>query len=137
MQRVVVTSSMTSGECTERLYLLKLDLATGALTMDDTFRDTDGKVGFTFANREWPHGWKGSGCPTESSSRAENLNLWRWFVGNARRRKRRFVGKPDAIRERAWGRSKATSAKPIPKGDFGTVTQGCQNNSRMRREVRA
>lgn len=63
MQRVVVTSSMTSGEYAERLYLLKLDLATGALTMDKTFRDTDGKVGFSFANREWPHGWKGSGLP--------------------------------------------------------------------------
>jgi hypothetical protein len=63
MQRVVVTSSMTSGEYTERLYLLKLDLATGALTMDDTFRDTDGKIGFSFAIREWPHGWKGSGLP--------------------------------------------------------------------------
>jgi hypothetical protein len=63
MQRVVVTSSMTSGEYAERLYLLKLDLATGALTMDDTFRDTDGKIGFSFANREWPHGWKGSGLP--------------------------------------------------------------------------
>ena len=63
MQRLVVTSSMTSGEYTERLYLLKLDLATGVLAMDDSFRDSDGKVGFSFANREWPHGWKGSGLP--------------------------------------------------------------------------
>ncbi|MFZ0796186.1 MAG: hypothetical protein WCA13_03510 [Terriglobales bacterium] len=62
-QRLVVTSSMTPGEYTERLYLLKLDPATGALTLDDAFRDTDGKIGFSFANREWPHGWNGSGLP--------------------------------------------------------------------------
>ena len=35
----------------------------GALTLDDAFRDTDGQVGFSFANREWPHGWNGSGLP--------------------------------------------------------------------------
>jgi hypothetical protein len=62
-QRVVVTSSMTPGAPAERLYLMKLDLATGALTLDDSFRDTDGKIGFNFADREWPHGWKGSGLP--------------------------------------------------------------------------
>jgi hypothetical protein len=62
-QRLVVTSSMWSAEYTERLYLLKLDPATGALTLDDAFRDTDGKIGFSFANREWPHGWNGSGLP--------------------------------------------------------------------------
>lgn len=47
----------------ERLYLMKLDPATGALTLDDTFRDTDGKIGFSFVNRDWPHGWSGSGLP--------------------------------------------------------------------------
>jgi hypothetical protein len=31
--------------------------------MDETFRDTDGKVGFSFANRARPQGWKGSGLP--------------------------------------------------------------------------
>jgi hypothetical protein len=62
-QRIVVTSSMTAGEYKERLYLLKLDHSTGALTLDDAFRDADGKVGFSFANREWPHGWSGSGLP--------------------------------------------------------------------------
>ncbi|MGA7925152.1 MAG: hypothetical protein WCA20_04040 [Candidatus Sulfotelmatobacter sp.] len=62
-QRLVVTSSMGSAEYTERLYLLKLDPATGALTLDDAFRDTDGKIGFSFANRQWPHGWNGSGLP--------------------------------------------------------------------------
>jgi hypothetical protein len=61
-QRLVVTSSMTSGPV-ERLYLMKLDPATGALTIDEAFRDTDGKPGFNFENRDWPHGWKGSGLP--------------------------------------------------------------------------
>lgn len=56
-QRLVVTGSGP------RLYLLKLDQATGALTMDDAFHDADGKPGFDFANRDWPHGWKGSGLP--------------------------------------------------------------------------
>lgn len=46
-----------------RMYLLKLDQKTGALTVDETFRDTDGKVGFSFADRVWPHGWKGTGLP--------------------------------------------------------------------------
>jgi len=61
-QRVVVTSSMTSGPV-ERLYLMKLDPASGALNIDEAFRDTDGKPGFNFDNRDWPHGWKGSGLP--------------------------------------------------------------------------
>jgi hypothetical protein len=56
-QRLVVTGAEP------RLYLLKLDLPTGALTMDDAFHDSDGKPGFNFADRDWPHGWKGSGLP--------------------------------------------------------------------------
>jgi hypothetical protein len=56
-QRVVVTGNEP------RLYLLKFDTATGALAMDDAFHDADGKAGFNFADREWPHGWKGSGRP--------------------------------------------------------------------------
>lgn len=54
-QRLVATSG------SDRLYLLKLDPVTGALSLDDAFRGTDGKIGFTFAERDWPHGWKGSG----------------------------------------------------------------------------
>jgi hypothetical protein len=54
-QRLVVTGLST------RLYLLKLDQATGSLTIDDAFHDADGKAGFNFDDREWPHGWKGSG----------------------------------------------------------------------------
>jgi hypothetical protein len=56
-QRIVVTGSEP------RLYLLKFDTATGALAMDDAFHDADGKPGFSFANREWPHGWRGTGRP--------------------------------------------------------------------------
>ena len=66
---------MWSAEYPERLYLLKLDSATCALTLDDAFRDTDGKIGFGFANRQWPHGWTVRACPTDQSSLAKNLNL--------------------------------------------------------------
>lgn len=56
-QRLVVTGAEP------RLYLLKLERATGALSLDAAFHDADGKPGFNFADREWPHGWKGSGLP--------------------------------------------------------------------------
>jgi len=59
-ERLVVTSGQTPQD---RLYLVKLDTKTGALSLDETFRDTDGKPGFSFANRQWPHGWKGSALP--------------------------------------------------------------------------
>ncbi len=55
--------AVTSGKKGTRLYLLKLDEKTGALSIDETFRDTDGKVGFSFATRQWPHGWTGEGTP--------------------------------------------------------------------------
>jgi hypothetical protein len=56
-QRLVVTGSES------RLFMVKLDQTTGALAIDDTFHDTEGKAGFNFEEREWPHGWKGSGMP--------------------------------------------------------------------------
>jgi hypothetical protein len=55
--RVVVTGDEP------RLYLLKFDTSTGALTIDEAFHDADGKPGFNFADRQWPHGWTGSGRP--------------------------------------------------------------------------
>lgn len=58
--RIVVTAAKTPAD---RTYLLKFDQKTGALTIDDAFRDTDGQPGFSFAEREWPHGWKGVGTP--------------------------------------------------------------------------
>ena len=54
---------VTSGKRGDRLYLLKLDDKTGQITIDETFRDTDGQVGFSFASRQWPHGWSGEGTP--------------------------------------------------------------------------
>jgi hypothetical protein len=54
---------VTSGKKGNRLYLLKLDETNGALSIDETFRDVDGKVGFSFASRLWPHGWTGEGTP--------------------------------------------------------------------------
>lgn len=59
-QRLVVTSGYTPED---RLYLLKLDQATGALGVDQAFRGEDGQAGFSFAARQWPHGWQGVGSP--------------------------------------------------------------------------
>jgi hypothetical protein len=56
-QRVVVTGREP------RLFLVKLDPVTGALSRDDAFHDEAGKPGFNFEERPWPHGWKGSGLP--------------------------------------------------------------------------
>jgi hypothetical protein len=57
--RVVITPGPTGDS---HLYLLKFDPQSGALTMDESFHDADGKPGFNFADRDWPHG-KGSGLP--------------------------------------------------------------------------
>lgn len=59
-QRLVVTDR---GKPDERLYVVKFDAKTGALSLDENFRDSDGKPGFGFLDREWPHGWKGSAVP--------------------------------------------------------------------------
>jgi hypothetical protein len=59
-RRIVVTPYETEAD---RTYLLKLNETTGSLTVDIDFRDTDGQPGFSFAEREWPHGWKGAGAP--------------------------------------------------------------------------
>ena len=56
-QRLVVTGEKP------RLFMVKMDRTTGALTMDDAFHDADGKPGFNFEDQQWPHGWKGSGKP--------------------------------------------------------------------------
>jgi hypothetical protein len=55
--RLVVTGSAG------RLYLVKLDETTGTVTLDTAFHDANGKPGFDFADRAWPHGWKGTGKP--------------------------------------------------------------------------
>ena len=56
-QRIVVTG------CDARMYLRKFNQTTGALAMDTSFQADDGKPGFNFADRDWPHGWKGTGKP--------------------------------------------------------------------------
>lgn len=58
-RRLVVTPDKAG----ERMYLLNLDEVTGALSMDETFRDADGQPGFSFAKRLWPHGWTGEAMP--------------------------------------------------------------------------
>lgn len=58
--RIVVTSGKSP---TDRLYLLKLDPETGALSIDEDFRDVDGEPGFSFTTRDWPHGWTGAATP--------------------------------------------------------------------------
>jgi hypothetical protein len=58
-QRLVVTGY---GDV-HRLFLVKLDQTNGSLSMDTAFHDTSGKPGFSFDNREWPHGWTGSANP--------------------------------------------------------------------------
>lgn len=58
-ERLVVTS----GRVADRTYLLKLDEATGKLSIDEAFRDVDGKPGFSFDNRAWPHGFAGDAKP--------------------------------------------------------------------------
>lgn len=55
--RLVVTGSAG------RLYIVKLDESTGSVTLDTAFHDANGRPGFDFADREWPHGWRGTGKP--------------------------------------------------------------------------
>jgi hypothetical protein len=54
---------VTSGQAGDRLYVLKLDDVNGHLSVDETFRDADGKPGLSMAARTWPHGWTGDGKP--------------------------------------------------------------------------
>jgi hypothetical protein len=55
-RRVAVT-----GESPEdRLFMLRFDPDSGALSLDTAFHDANGRPGFDFTNRAWPHGWKGS-----------------------------------------------------------------------------
>jgi len=58
-RRLVVTPEKPG----QRMYLLKLDDKSGALTIDQAFRGPDGQAGFSFAKRSWPHGWTGEGAP--------------------------------------------------------------------------
>jgi hypothetical protein len=44
----------------DRLFMLTFDPETGALAVDHAFHDDQGRPGFDFDNRTWPHGWTGS-----------------------------------------------------------------------------
>jgi hypothetical protein len=57
MQRLAVTG------VEPRIFLVKLDQTTGALSIDTAFHDASGKPGFDLADRSWPHGWTGTGMP--------------------------------------------------------------------------
>jgi len=58
--RLVATSAETPED---RPFLMKLDHVTGTLSVDTAFSDADGQPGFSFAECDWPHGWKGVGAP--------------------------------------------------------------------------
>jgi hypothetical protein len=60
--RVTNRVAVTSGKAGDRLYLLLLDPASGKLTIDESFHDTDGKPGLSM-QRTWPTGWTGEGKP--------------------------------------------------------------------------
>jgi hypothetical protein len=55
-KRLVTTGSEN------RIFLVKLS-SSGVLSVDEQFKDDNGKPGFDMANRKWPHGWTGSGWP--------------------------------------------------------------------------
>jgi hypothetical protein len=39
---------------------VQLDETTGALSVDQSCRDTDARPDFSFNERGWPHGWHGA-----------------------------------------------------------------------------
>jgi len=49
-----------TGYAEDRLYMLSFDPDKGALAVDTAFHDENGKPGFDFDKRTWPHGWTGS-----------------------------------------------------------------------------
>ena len=59
-ERLVATAVATPQD---RTYLLKFDRSRGVLSVDENFRDIDGLPGFSFSERDWPHGWRGVGTP--------------------------------------------------------------------------
>ena len=52
---------MTTG-AENRTFLVKLS-GSGVLSVDEAFKDDNGKPGFDMANRQWPHVWTGTGKP--------------------------------------------------------------------------
>lgn len=55
---------LDSGGTDSRLFMLKFDRNTGAVTMDDDFRNAGSSTpGFSMSNIDWPHGFHGTGLP--------------------------------------------------------------------------
>jgi hypothetical protein len=58
--RIIVNSGGTDS----RLFMLRFDRKTGAVTMDDDFRNPGStRPGFSMSNIDWPHGFHGTGLP--------------------------------------------------------------------------
>jgi hypothetical protein len=61
-RRVVLNSAGHGGG--DRLFIIDLDPANGALSLDDRFRDPgSAHVGVRFAEKAWPHGFVGTAAP--------------------------------------------------------------------------
>jgi len=58
--RIIVNSGGTDS----RLFMLRFDRGTGAVTVDSEFRNAGSTTpGFSLSNIDWPHGFHGSGLP--------------------------------------------------------------------------
>jgi len=61
-RRVVLNSA--SGASGNRLYVINFDPATGALALDERFRDAGAaRPGVSFRQKTWPHGFTGTAVP--------------------------------------------------------------------------
>jgi hypothetical protein len=59
--RRVVLNSAGAGT---RLFLINFDPSSGALTLDERFRDVGAtRAGVSFTQKTWPHGFTGSAIP--------------------------------------------------------------------------
>ena len=56
------TNRLVTTGSENRIFLVKLS-SSGALSVDEAFKDDSGNPGFDMANRKWPHGWTGTGKP--------------------------------------------------------------------------
>jgi hypothetical protein len=50
-----------SGYDEDRIFVLTFKPDTGAIAIDAAFHDAQGRAGLDLADRNWPHGWKGTG----------------------------------------------------------------------------
>ena len=61
-RRVVLSSA--SGKTGNRLFVIDVDTSTGALKLDERFRDAGAtRPGVSFKQRTWPHGFTGTAVP--------------------------------------------------------------------------